>query len=259
MAWGAKPTPASCTVSRTRPPSSRSVLISNCLGRSSTALMASDAFRSRFRTQNHPVSLKFTQRQGNYLSRSLVQVHRFNRGLLLAEERAQSRDYLRRTVAIANGAPRCFARTVDIWRVGGQHAQTSTGVGDDSRQRLADFVRDRRRQRSKACDPCYVCQFRSDLPECLFRPPVLCHVLSRADVYQSTLSVSRSVTDQVQIFDRVVGHLQPVFVFKIATDASRPVDHVIQHRDIFRMDSTTDQFKRYRYIPVKLKNAIKLL
>jgi len=84
-------------------------------------------------------------------------------------------------------------------------------------------------------------------------------VLSRADVYQSTLSVSRSVTDQVQIFDRVVGHLQPVFVFKIATDASRPVDHVIQHRDIFRMDSTTDQFKRYRYIPVKLKNAIKLL
>jgi len=79
-------------------------------------------------------------------------------------------------------------------------------------------VRDRRRQRSKACDPCYVCQFRSDLPS-ISSTAVLCHVLSRADVYQSTLSVSRSVTDQVQIFDRVVGHLQPVFVFKIATDA----------------------------------------
>ena len=46
---GSKPTPASCTVRRTRSPSSASVLITSCLGRSSTPLIASEAFRSRFR------------------------------------------------------------------------------------------------------------------------------------------------------------------------------------------------------------------
>jgi hypothetical protein len=67
------------------------------------------------------------------------------------------------------------------------------------------------------------------------------------------------VTDQVQILDRVVGHVQPVFVFKVAAGTSRPVDHVIQQRDIFRMYSTTDQLKRHRHMRVKLKNAIELL
>ena len=44
-----RPTPASRTVTRTRSPSSRSVLISKCRGRSCTPTIASDAFRSRFR------------------------------------------------------------------------------------------------------------------------------------------------------------------------------------------------------------------
>ena len=35
-----------------------------------------------FRPQNHPVSLKFAQRQRNHLPRRLVQVHRFGRGVL---------------------------------------------------------------------------------------------------------------------------------------------------------------------------------
>ena len=38
--------------------------------------------------------------------------------------------------------------------------------------------------------------------------------------------VSGSVSDQVQVLDRVVGHLQAVLEFKIAAGASRPVDHV---------------------------------
>jgi hypothetical protein len=42
------------------------------------------------------------------------------------------------------------------------------------------------------------------------------HVLNRADVLQSTIPVSGPVTDHVQVLNRVVGHLQPVLVFKVA-------------------------------------------
>jgi len=50
-----------------------------------------------------------------------------------------------------------------------------------------------------------------------------------------------------------------VFVFKVAAGTSRPGDHLIQQRDIFWMDSGTDQLKRYGHIPVKLKNAMEFL
>ncbi|HEY4740809.1 MAG TPA: hypothetical protein VIH76_09470 [Candidatus Acidoferrales bacterium] len=67
------------------------------------------------------------------------------------------------------------------------------------------------------------------------------------------------MTDQAHILDRVIRHLQPVFVFKVAAGTSRPGDHLIQQRDIFWMDSGTDQLKRYGHIPVKLKNAMEFL
>ena len=71
------------------------------------------------------------------------------------------------------------------------------------------------------------------------------HVLNRADVLQLTILVPGRMSDHVQVLDRVVGHLQPVLVFKVAAVASRPVDHVIQQLDVFRMDSSTDQLERH--------------
>ena len=136
----------------------------------------------------------------------LVEVHRFGRGVLLAKERAQSRDHIRRTVAIANRAPRGFARAVDIWRIGGQHPQTGTGVGDDARQRLVDFVRDRRRQCSKARDPGHVCELRPDLAERLFRESALRHVLNRADVFKMTVLVSGPMSNNVEMFHSTAWH-----------------------------------------------------
>ena len=101
------------------------------------------------RLKNHAISLKVAQRQRNDLSRGLVQIQRLQRELLLAEQRTQPRDHIRGAVAIANRAPRGFARTVDVWRIGIQHPQTGAGVGDDARERLVDLVSDRGGQRSR--------------------------------------------------------------------------------------------------------------
>ena len=145
---------------------------------------------TEFRSQNHPAFLKFALQKRNHLVRGLVEIYRFVRRVLLAKERTQSRDHIRRTVGIANRAPRGLARAVDIWRIGSQHPQTGTGVGDDARQRLVDFVRDRRRQCSKARDPGHVRELRPDLAECLFRESALRDVLNRADVFKVTAFVS---------------------------------------------------------------------
>ena len=84
------------------------------------------------RLQHHPVSLKITRGQRNDLSRGVVQIHRFERELPLAEQRTQPRDHIRRAVAIANRPPRRFASAIEVWRIRTQHPQTRAGVGDDA-------------------------------------------------------------------------------------------------------------------------------
>jgi hypothetical protein len=93
--------------------------------------------------QNHAASLDLSQRQCRHLSNRFIQVHRFGRRLFLAVKRPQSRDYVRGPVAIANRAPGRFPRALDVWGIGGKHPQAGAGIGDDSRERLVDFVRDR--------------------------------------------------------------------------------------------------------------------
>ena len=83
--------------------------------------------------KSDPVSLKVTQRQRDDFPRDLVQIQQFERELLLAEQRTQSCDHIRRAVAIANGPPRGFARAVDVRRIGIQHPKARTGVSDDAR------------------------------------------------------------------------------------------------------------------------------
>ncbi len=101
-------------------------------------------------------------------------------------------------------------------------------------------------------------ELRSDLAESLFRESALRHVLNRADVLQSTILVSGRVSDHVQVLDRAVGHLQPVLVFNVAAAAPRPVEHLIQQRHVFRVDSSTHQLESHGHTLVKLENAIKL-
>jgi hypothetical protein len=90
----------------------------------------------KLRSQNHPVSLKLTQGQSNYLPCSVIQIHPLSNGVFLAEECAQSRDHIRRTVAVANRSPGSFTRTVDVRWVQRQHPQTGAGVSDDTGERL---------------------------------------------------------------------------------------------------------------------------
>src|SRR5271170_6234694 len=68
----------------------------------------------KFPLDDYAVSLKFPHRQSKHLSYSLVQVHRFGRWILLAIERAQSSNHLRRAVAIANRASRSFASAIHV-------------------------------------------------------------------------------------------------------------------------------------------------
>ena len=96
------------------------------------------------------------------------------------------------------------------------------------------------------------------LPERLLRQSSCCHVLNGADVLQPAILIPRPVSNHVQVLDRLVRHLQPELIFKVAAGASCPLDHVMQQRDVFRVDSSADQLERHGHTLVKLENAIEL-
>src|ERR1700722_16572379 len=70
-----------------------------------------------------------------------------------------------------------------------QEAQTGVGVCYDSRERLVDFMRNRRCQGSKARHPGYVCKVRAGFAESLLRESPSRYVLNRRDVFQLTILI----------------------------------------------------------------------
>src|SRR5256714_5797251 len=50
-----------------------------------------------------------------------------------------------------------------------------------------------------------------------------------------------------------------MFVLKVAGGTTCSFGHVMEQREVFRMDSCSDQFERHRHIRIKLEDAIELL
>jgi hypothetical protein len=72
----------------------------------------------KLRLKNDAISLKVVRREGDYLSRDLVQIQRLERELPLAEHSTEARDYLRGASAVPDGSPGSFQRAVDVRRIG---------------------------------------------------------------------------------------------------------------------------------------------
>src|SRR5450432_343148 len=102
-------------------------------------------------------------------------------------------------------------------------------------------------------------QVGSGLGECLLREPALGYVLNRADVLQPAILVLSRVSYQVQVLDRLVRHYKAVLVLKIAGGTLRPLYHVPKEGNVFRMDSTTDSFKRNEPARFEFEDAIELV
>ena len=85
------------------------------------------------------------------------------------------------------------------------------------------------------------------------------YILNRTDVLQTAILVWSPVSYQVQVLDGLVRHQKAVLVLKIAGGALRPLDHMPKEGDVFRMDSTTDPFKRYEPTRFELEDAIELI
>ena len=120
-------------------------------------------------------------------------------------------------------------------------------------------MRNRRRQYAQACDPGHVCDLRSDLAKRLLREPAFGHILNRADVLKMAVLVLGPVSDNVQVLDRVVGHLEPELELHVAAGVTRSLNLFLERRSIFRMDSGTDQLQGHVRVTVKPENPIKLL
>jgi hypothetical protein len=113
--------------------------------------------------QHDPASLQLTQRQGEHLPAGLIQVYRFGRWILLAEEPAQPGDHVGGSVSITNRPASRFPSPLDVGGIGGQHSEAGTGIGDDAGQRLTDLVRYRSGQRAQGRDPGHPGQLGADL------------------------------------------------------------------------------------------------
>src|SRR5262249_32699953 len=102
---------------------------------------------------------------------------------------------------------------------------------------------------------------RSERAERVLRKSARRDILNRGDVLQLTILVPGRMSDGMHVLDRAVGHQQTVVPFESGVAASCLVDHfhLIDQTDVFRMDSSTDQFARHRHAYLKLVDAIELL
>ena len=82
-------------------------------------------------------------------------------------------------------------------------------------------------------------------PSACSRKPALGHILNRADVFKAAIPVAGRVSDQVQVFDRTIGHLQPMVVFKVAAVAARSFNHVEHQWHVIGVDTIADQLERH--------------
>src|SRR5690349_4015174 len=155
----------------------------------------------QLRPQNHLTPLEIAQRQGNHLSRGLVQIEGLQREFLLTEQGTQSRDHIRGAVAIANDPPRCFARAGDVWRNNIQHPKTSTGVGDDSRKRLRDLMGDRGSQSVQCRDPRHEGKLGAGSVEGLLGDLVFGYVLKSADEQGATSNLLHDARHSPHVLD----------------------------------------------------------
>ena len=70
----------------------------------------------------------------------------------------------------------------------------------------------------------------------------MCHVLNCADVLTLT-AITSAVGDDVYVLDRAVRHLQPDLELHIAAVSARSLDAFLERRQIFGVDSSTDDLK----------------
>src|SRR5882762_7503246 len=139
--------------------------------------------------------LKFVGRQRQHLSCRVIQIDSFRRTALLDEERAQACNDICCAIPIADRAPYRFTGALEIWRISAKHPEAGASIRNDARQRLVDFVRNRRSQRAERCDSGYTRELGSNFGERILRESTFRDVLNSTDVLQFAVLVSRRVLD----------------------------------------------------------------
>jgi len=80
----------------------------------------------------------------------------------------------------------------------------------------------------------------------------------RPDVLPVAVLVSGAVSNDVQVFDRLVGHLQTVLMLKVGTGASCPLDHVRAATVCLPDGLEADLLERHG-IPWSIRKSIELV
>src|SRR5262249_41370565 len=85
-------------------------------------------------------------------------------------------------------------------------------------------------------------------------------ILNGSYVLRLSIPIARCMNDCPQVLDRVVRHYQTPVPFKLVAVAMRLLDHFdfLDQTDVFRMDTSTDQFGRHGHTDLKFVDAIEL-
>src|SRR5690606_29807089 len=95
--------------------------------------------------------------------------------------------------------------------------------------------------------------------ECLLRLPTRRDVLKGAEVLELALRVAGAAGNELQVFDRAIGHHDPVLAFERLAVRAHPGDEVPQRRYAFRADALVDRRDRHGNLRVELEDSIYLL
>ena len=80
-------------------------------------------------------------------------------------------------------------------------------------------------------------------------------ILHRSEILHSILLIASTVCDHVQVPDGTVGHQQAMLIIEVAHPTMRPFDHVIEKRQVLRVDPRHDVFERHGHARINVRKC----
>ena len=202
--------------------------------------------RGEFHSQRHPVAGQFVMQQADHLVDDFIDVERRLLIGSLVDQRADALDHFARPVAVLDDGLHRAARFLQVGRVAVEPAQAGCGVGDDGGQRLVHLMGDRGGELPERRHARDMRKFRLRLMQLLFGSLARRDVRHRADKFDAAGCIRYRMRRGMDMFDRAVGHQQPIFVIEILAVAGRAVDGLLHARPIVGMNALKDRVEADR-------------
>ena len=174
----------------------------------------------------------------------------------LPGELANPSDHPARAMGLADNLPDGVERLGYFRNLAVQPPQAGLAVGDDGRERLVHFMRDRRAHFPESRHPSDVSELGLCDVQCLLRLPGRSDIHQRPDNFLLTQFVFQAMSPNLKVLDASIRRQQTVFIVVILFALRRAIDFTSHELAVVRVNALKDYVDRRFDRAVDFQNPI---